>query len=459
MRTEVGQLLFRLGDRLNNPEGILSVLDQLQYSQWLPEHELRQLSWTRFQALLHYAYTNVPYYRRALDTAGIHPSDITEPQHISRIPILRKADVQAAGHSIRPARLRRGAVPVDTSGSTGKHLSFLVEKVARSHFLAAQLRGLSWYGIQPGEPMARVWGVPFRLYPRLRERVKDRILNRLRLSVFDMDSMGMRRFIQLCRVFRPSVLYGYASAVARLAQFVNSEGLSDAVRSLRVAATTSEVLYAHHRQAIHEAFAVPVANEYGCCEVGIIAYQCPEGALHIAVENVLVEVVRDGQPVQPGESGTILVTGLLNRATPFIRYELGDIGALEPNPCRCGRGLPTMSPVVGRTTDWVQTRDGQSIPAHVFMYAMGTGIADRWGIREYRVIQQSLDHFRVQVVPSSSYRPEVEQSFAAELRRHIGATANVSFEQLNDLPKDPSGKLRYFVSEIGTGEPHGRQGG
>lgn len=445
MNPALGRLVFTIGDRLGR-DPIIPVLQELQRTEHLPEPELRQLTWRRLSDLLGYASAHVPYYRRVLK--GIPLADIKALDDLQALPILTKADVQTHADELLPDGWRPRSNPDGTSGSTGQPLKFQIDTAARAHFLAAKLRGESWYGVSFGDPVARVWSVPLLRYPRLREQFKDISLNRVRLSLFDMTDATMAAFIRRCQRFRPRLLYGYASSVARLAHFVVQNNLSGSLPSLRAVATTCETLFDYQREVIRKAFGVPVASEYGCTEVGVIAYQCPMGSFHIASENVIVEILRDGRPVPPGETGTVVVTGLHNRSTPFIRYEVGDYGSLSPEPCPCGRTLPVMGPMLGRTVESLVMHDGRYLPAWIFDYAIRKVNAGGAAVNEFRVVQTAIDCFRVDVVPGREYSNRAETSLRHELEHHLGKTVQIQIQVVGSLPRTSSGKLRYFVSEL-----------
>jgi phenylacetate-CoA ligase len=211
--------------------------------------------------------------------------------------------------------------------------------------------------------------------------------------------------------------------------------------------TTAEVLTDAQRMAITEGFGVPVQNEYGCGEVGPIAYQCPEGSLHLLPTNQLVEIVRpDGEPAGMGETGAVLITDLTNHAMPLIRYRVGDNAAFG-GPCPCGRPFPTILQVFGREYDFVEAADGRRYHGEFFMYVFEDLRQRAPELAKFRVIQISLNHLLVKIVsptePTADSVKKVQEEFSRRL-----PDFRVDVELVEQLTRMPSGKMRIVENRI-----------
>jgi len=123
------------------------------------------------------------------------------------------------------------------------------------------------------------------------------------------------------------------------------------------------MLLESERAVMEQAFGVPVTNRYGCEEVSLIACECEQhSGLHINSDHIVAEFLReDGTPCSPGENGRIVVTELINFGMPLIRYEVGDWGVPSDRLCPCGRGLPMMESLAGRTADFLRALDGSRV--------------------------------------------------------------------------------------------------
>jgi phenylacetate-CoA ligase len=187
-----------------------------------------------------------------------------------------------------------------------------------------------------------------------------------------------------------------------------------------------------------------VANGYGGRDAGFIAHQCPQGGMHITAEDIIVEILDpDGQPVPRGAAGEIVVTHLATGDFPFIRYRTGDVGVLGTEPCSCGRGLPLLKEIQGRTTDFLVARDGTVMHGLALVYI----VRDLPQVKAFKIVQESLDLTRVQVVsdvPLDAMRQPIVDGFRARL----GATVAVEVERVEQIAPERSGKFRYVVSKV-----------
>jgi phenylacetate-CoA ligase len=188
-----------------------------------------------------------------------------------------------------------------------------------------------------------------------------------------------------------------------------------------------------------------VANGYGGRDAGFIAHQCPAGGMHLTHEDIIVEVVDAAGRVLPaGESGEIVVTHLATRDFPFIRYRTGDIGVLDDAPCACGRTLPLLKEIEGRSTDFLVARDGTVMHGLSLIYI----VRDLPGVRQFKIIQESLDHTRIQLVTDAAFDPACLAGIEAGAKARLGADVQVTIEQVDTIPPEKSGKYRYVVSRV-----------
>lgn len=232
----------------------------------------------------------------------------------------------------------------------------------RDYVTADIHRHIGWTGWQFGECHAYIWGSDYEvaIQQALRSRLMDWALNRFLTNAFALSEASMSTFAQEIRQKRPTVLYGYASALVRFAEFVQTRRLDDIKFSGVI--SSAEVLYPSQREIIERTFGCGVIDRYGTRELGGIACECQEHmGLHISAENVYVEILRDEVPVPIGEEGDIVVTNLNNYGMPFIRYHIDNIGQLSDVECRCGRGLPMLQTVHGRVSDLFKTKSGRTI--------------------------------------------------------------------------------------------------
>jgi len=164
----------------------------------------------------------------------------------------------------------------------------------------------------------------------------------------------------------------------------------------------------------------------------------------------------DGMPVAVGTAGEIVVTHLATRDFPLVRYRTGDVGVLDAEACPCGRGLPVLKDVQGRTTDFVVASDGSVMHGLALIYAL----RDLPGIERFRIEQLSLQETQVKIVPGAAFDPASLPSIERDFKSRLGASVSIRIEIVDAIPAEASGKFRYVVSRVpafgagGAGVPH-----
>ena len=425
-------------------------LKKLEETQWYAREDLKELQWQKLKSLLHHAYKNVPYYHNQFKKSGIIPEDIKEQNDFKQFPFLTKDDIRNNFADLKAKNIKR-FVPDCTSGSTGTPMTFLKERSTSGYFLAAKYRGHRWYDIDIGDKEVKFWGLPIDQTPKWRERIKDFILNRTLFIVFDISRETLLQHFKACQNTRPKYMYGYASALYRFASLLKEENIDASSLNLKVVISTSEVLYDFERELIKSVFGCRVINEYGACEGGVMAFECPEGKMHITAENVYLEIIKeDGEPAKPGESGEIIMTELNNHAMPFIRYKIGDLATRvdENEKCECGRGLPLIGEIVGRALDTAVTPTGKQLHAHVFNYVIRSAISHGADIREFKIIQKDKNNLLIKIAGPQKLNEEHRSYITGQIVNVMGESVKIDFEQVESIPLDKSGKFRFFVSEI-----------
>ncbi len=239
------------------------------------------------------------------------------------------------------------------------------------------------------------------------------------------------------------MLFGYPSALAKVAAHAKTRGQRLDDLGVRVVFVTSEMLYDHQRELIGNAFGCKVANGYGGRDAGFIAHQCPQGGMHISAEDIVVEIVGPGgELVADGEPGEIVVTHLATRDFPFIRYRTGDIGILAQRMCACGRSLPLLEEIQGRSTDFVIAADGTVMHGLALIYIL----RDLPGIASFKIVQESRQRVRVQIVAAADFPSATEQRIQDGFRARLGTSVEVTIERVDVIEPERSGKFRYVVS-------------
>jgi phenylacetate-CoA ligase len=451
----ISRYLFPLHERLKG-KPTFRLLAELEATQWLPARRLEEYRLRRLRRFLEFVHEYVPYCRTLLDEHGLRPRDVHSFDDLGRLPFLTRDILQTRFDDLRARATLPGVHRRSSGGSTGTPVTVLVDMERMGMGEAGRLRAHRWFGVEPGTREIVLWGTPARTsaLERIRQ-FRDRLLNTRVLSAFDMGDEALRRHAATIRSVGPTQMYGYASAFHLVASYFQRERL-DPPRGLKAVFTTAEPLFDFQRKTIEAALGCPVGVEYGCRDGGLVALECPSGGLHILAESMHVEIL---DPDAEGR-GEIVLTNLDSRAFPIIRYRTGDIGALDPTPCPCGRSLPKLRGVEGRRTDFLVTPSGRVLHALSAIYIL----RDSPVVREFRVVQDAPDHLLVEVVPSGSFGEPEQAALRAQFVPAFGPQLRVSFTACKEIARTAAGKFRYVESRIApailerlmhTGDPQG----
>lgn len=442
--TLVSGLLFPLHERLKGHDSV-RVRRELERTQWWPPERLAEQQAQRLRGLLTDIGTHVPYWRELFRRIGFEPQRVESVAALQRLPLLDKATIRANTDAMRHPQAQ-GLARFNTGGSSGEPLVFFIGKERVSHDVAAKWRATRWWGVDIGDRETVVWGSPIELGAQDRLRAwRDRLLRTRLLPAFEMSDARLDGFVAEIRRQRPHMLFGYPSALSHIARHAAKRGLRMDDLGIRVAFVTSERLYDEQRRDIEHVFGCPVANGYGGRDAGFIAHQCPHGGMHVTAEDIVVELIgSDGQPVPPGTAGEIVVTHLATRDFPFVRYRTGDVAVMDTRRCACGRGLPMLREIQGRTTDFVVAADGTVMHGLALIYIL----RDLPQVQAFKIVQHDLQRVEVLVVPGPGFDAATRHHISAGVRRRLGETVAVEVREVAQIAPERSGKFRYVVSHV-----------
>ena len=437
-------MLFPLHEQLKRHDSTARrrVLEQ---SQWWPVERIEKYRLERLRKFLITVGSTVPYYEQLFCSAAFDPREVHALSDLAKIPFLNKTLIRSNTEALK-ARGSVGLTRYNTGGSSGEPLVFYIGKDRVSHDVAAKWRATRWWGVDIGDPEIVIWGSPIELGAQdwLRS-MRDRLLRTVLLPAFEMSKSKLEAFVAGIRARRPLMLFGYPSALTLIAEHAASQGQVLSDLGIRVAFVTSERLYPEQRDQITRVFGCPVANGYGGRDAGFIAHECPAGGMHITAEDIIVEIVDgEGKPQPPGVSGEIVVTHMATESFPFIRYRTGDVGILDDQQCPCGRGLPLIKEIQGRTTDFVVARDGTVMHGLALVYI----VRDLPGIVKFKIMQESLENTKILLVVDTTFNRENETLIRTAMKQRLGSDVRIDIEFVDDIPAEASGKYRYVTSKV-----------
>jgi len=440
----IAGVVFPLQEHMKR-HSTLNVRRQLEKSQWWTSEKLRHYQINRLRMLLAYAAEKVPYYRNLFIDLGIDPSGVETIDQMKYLPFLTK-DIIRSSLEVMKAEDANSLVQSNTGGSSGEPLVFFLGRERISHDVAAKWRATRWWDVDIGDTEIVFWGSPIELASQDHFRaLRDKVFRSYLLPAFDMSDSNLVKFIdRICKI-KPTMLFGYPSAFSFIARYAESKGKVLNNLGIKVAFVTSECLYEDQRKIIERVFGCRVANGYGGRDSGFIAHECPEHGMHITSEDIIVEIVDDkGCQLPPGEAGEIVVTNLATKDFPFIRYRTGDIGVLENRSCQCGRGLPLIKEIQGRTTDFVVAMDGTVMHGLALIYIL----RELPGIKKFKITQEDHRHTCVDIIPTDLFQKENISKIKSGFKDRLGDEVDIAVKMVKQIPAEKSGKYRYVVSKV-----------
>lgn len=406
-----------------------------------PVSAMEELQAKRLRLILRHAYYNVSFYHRKFDEVHIKPDDIKDTRDLGKIPPTTKYEIQRAPLLDVVARnfdVKKCGKDL-TSGSSGIPLTTYMSKQAHDFYSAVWTAVFLENGVKFWDKKAII-GEPRNFPKRKRWTEYFGIMPHKYISIFD-DAQTQ---LGVLRAYRPDIIEGYPSSLLIIADMYRrqKEGLKP-----RLIFTLAETVDRETRRLITSSFEADLLDYYGSSEFSLIAWECSQHVgYHINSDCMVVEFLRNGDLVNGNERGEITCTSLVNYAMPLIRYRQGDIGVPLKEPCPCGKTLPTMKVIEGRTGDFLTALDGRIISPTVFFPYPFKDFAK---IRQFRVIQEKRDELKIQlVVEGNSLAEEVLHEAEKEIRRVFGQDMQVEFEFLDELKRDPSGKIKKIESRV-----------
>lgn len=408
----------------------------LQWQSWRED---------RLARLLARAAATVPYYRAQWEERR-RRGDRAAVERLENWPILTKETVRRVARQLvaddcDPRRM----YPEQTSGTTGTPLSLRwSRRDLREWFALHELRTRRWHGVDRFQPWAILGGQP--IVPASRTRppfwIHNPLTRQLYLSANHVSARNLGAMIEAMRRHGVTHLITYTSSAVALVREAGELDLS--VPGLRVVITNAEPLYSWQRETISGGLGAPARETYGMAEAVAAASECPHGGLHLWPEAGEIELLDEltDEPVAEGEAGRLVCTGLINRDMPLIRYAVGDRARFAPREarCACGRQLPLVASIEGRSADLLRARDGRQV---YWINPVFRGLP----LLEAQVIQESLDLLRVLCVPAGEMSPADESLLTERLRQRLGPV-RVIVERVASIPRGANGKFRAVVSRL-----------
>lgn len=424
-----------------------TLLSELRRSQWWTEEQFRTFQFEKLRQHIHYAAARIPYYTEFFKKRGIDYRKVQSVEDLQHIPYLEKDVVRD-----RPTHFLKDGTPskswnrLFSSGTTGSPMNLYSSRESFTRVWSFVFRLREWAGLTDPILPRRVQFTGRDIVPEKRIRGKGPYWRRnfpgnaLLMSTTHLSYETVPAYVEAIKQFQPVLIDGYPSAIVIVAKVSKALGL-DLPRPQAVI-TSAETLTHHDRQEIESAFGCKVFNQYASSDTGAFVCDCEYGSLHVNPEFGICEILKpDGTPAGPGEAGEIVTTSFCNLEQVFIRYRIGDLAIAGPNDiCRCGRRMPRVGEIIGRTDDVLY------IPDRGFVGRFDPVFKGLSSIYEAQIIHESLDRLRVKLVPALSYDDSMEEALLKNLRKKVGDAIGIAIEKVDAIPRGPGGKFRSVVS-------------
>ncbi|CAA9199722.1 hypothetical protein FLA105534_02748 [Flavobacterium bizetiae] len=366
------------------------------------------------------------------------------------LPILNKQNLQKPLEERLSKGYSRKDVYVNkTSGSSGTPFVFAKDKYSHALTWASNIMRFGWFGIDFNHSyQARFYGIPMDFIGYQKERLKDFLTHRFRFPVFDLSDEVLEKFLKKFKTKKFDYINGYTSSIVLFAKYLERKNivLNEVCPTLKACFVTSEMLFESDKKLLEKQFGIPIINEYGASELDLIAFENPNGEWQINAETLFVEILDENNKILPyGEEGRIVITSLFNKAHPFIRYEIGDIGILDE---KSTPQKPILKKLIGRTNDIAILPSGKKSPGLTFYYVTKSIIEDDGNVKEFIIKQTKLDSFEIEYVSDFELNKTQIQKIEKAISLYLEPNLNFSFNRKTVLGRSKSGKLKQFKSYL-----------
>ena len=424
------KLIYKLGLYFRNNKINKNTAFLLKSQHWTLE-ELEAYQFKRLSALLTIAYDNSEYYREALIKSNITPSDIQNLTDIDKLPVLTKPTLLANNSRIQLEVKGEKSFHSETSGSTGEPLVFYRNQDWDAWHNASVFRGYKSHNINPWDRNGYLWGYNYSFKKAIVTKFFDFLQNRFRL--FSYSDVEIEKFCK--KLSKAKYLNGYSSMIYELAKLVEQRpALKDKI-NLSLIKGTSEKIFDSYQTASINAFGKKIISEYGAAEAGIIAFECPEGHMHVNMETVIVEEV----------NSKIVVTNLISNSFPIIRYELGDYIVLDKDTrCKCGRNSHIIKEVTGRVGKSIYGK--KEIYPSLTLYYIFKNLATNHNLTlNYQVVQKTKGEINIRL--ENEINDHERTLLAAEVKKYFNDDM-IYLVTENQVLTSKSGKTKDFITTI-----------
>ena len=409
--------------------------------QEIPEQDFENYVIQKKEEIVNYHINNNPSYQEFMGKS--------EFENWNDLPIMTKKDFQKPLLDRLSKEYKQKYYCNKTSGSSGDPFIFAKDKYCHALTWATIINRYGWFGIDINTSLqARFYGIPLDFIGNKKERIKDFLSHRFRFPIFDLSDEFLESVVLKFKRKKFDYINGYTSSIVLFAKFLQRKNiiLNSVCPSLKCCIVTSEMLFEEDKILLEKQFGVPIINEYGASELDLIAFQNTNNELQVNSETLFVEILDEENNVLPyGKEGRIVITSLYNKAHPFIRYDIGDIGILDE---KSTFKKPILKKLIGRSSDFVLLPSGKKSPGLTFYYITKSIIEEDGNVKEFVIKQTKIDTFEVEYVSEILLTDTQIDTINKSIVKYLEGGLLFSFNKKEKLERGKSGKLKQFISML-----------
>lgn len=410
-------------------------------TQWYSEEEMKRFQIGKLKKLLEHCYNNVPYYRDIIENNKIDYKNFKSLEILNEFPILTKEIIQENYNDFYPKNfdLIRGHKISQTGGTTGNILIKRNDSATRSSIWGSYQRYEDWMGLSKSNKSLILMGGHVKktsFKSNIIHSLSNILDNSVNVDIYNTSDGTLEKIIELLENNKFSHIRSYPQFLFSVAKKLEMRGLNYKIDAI---STTAEPVMQVHRDLFRKVFNTEVFDQFGCGEIGGVAYECEKHeGLHIAEERVIVEVNKRNE---------LIITDLDNLSMPFIRYWNADQAIISEKKCSCGRQSKLIKEIMGRTCDYVLGLNGEFLHwAYFWHLIFDSNVAKNRNLKKFQIIQKAKDEILFRLV-SSEFSDEERKFITNDVISRLG-NIKVNFTYESEIENTKTGKYRPIINEI-----------
>jgi len=431
---------------------VVKLFKSCKIEQWYDRIKLEEIQLLKLKELLIHSFEKSEYYNKLFKEYNFNPYKVENLFDIKILPILTKKNIRKNFNFFKSKDFKKYSPRITrTSGSTGEPLSIYHSGLSHSYLRALNFLAWNQAGYELGDKYVTFSGGSLSKDSiELKHRVYSFLLNQIQIPSYHLNPNYFNNYIEKIKKERVKYIYGYASALYDLVKESKIKNLN--FNFIKGVFTTSDMLFKNQRELIEKFFGLKIIDIYGNPESGLISFECCEhNGYHYGMQNAYVEIVdEDGNLLEEGKVGRIIVTSLNNLCFPIIRYDTGDIGSISKENCKCGRGYIKIKNLGGRSRDYIVLKDGRHIHGAFFNHLSSIYTAD-W-LDRYHIKQISLDKIIFQCLVNRKVNKDDLEKIKLEILKGLGKDISVEVEVVDYIPLTNMGKYKLISREFRDNE-------